>query len=364
MSARHSIPAIGVTSLQVAEFDPKRPSTITLIRLVTTMQLRTFSFAVVLLCCIPSTAMSQVLRLGELSARDLESIDRAKCVVIMPGGILEQHGPYLPSFNDGYLNAWLADRLAEAIIARRGGTVLMFPAIPLGAGVPEDFAGLTPLSGSYTVRPETLRAVYMDLASALGDDGFRTIFVISRHGAPRHNSALLEAAEYFNDTYGGAMVILTSLIYEGTVEKPEVLTADEQIEHGLIVHAGAEETSQALFLTPQLVAKDHVDAPPFAAAEMSDLTDIAKSPDWLGYFGSPRLASPIDGAALVHHKTAQIIELALRILDGFDWTTLSTRADRGLDVPAFIELGSNTEARALRGRQSQEDWLRSRDQQQ
>ena len=88
----------------------------------------------------------------------------------MPGGILEEHGPYLPSFNDGYLSAWLADRTAEAIIAKRGGTVLMFPAIPLGAGVPGDFAGLAPLSGSYTVRPETLRAVYMDLASALGEE--------------------------------------------------------------------------------------------------------------------------------------------------------------------------------------------------
>ena len=328
------------------------------------MQFRTFSIAVVLLCCIPVTAMSQVLRLGELSVRDLDSIDRANTVVIMPGGILEEHGPYLPSFNDGYLNAWLADRTAEAIIANRGGTVLMFPAIPLGAGIPGDFAGLAPLSGSYTVRPETLRAVYMDLAGALGDDGFRTIFVISRHGAPHHNSALLEAAEYFNDTYDGVMVILTSLIYEGTAEEPEVLTSDEKTEHGLIMHAGAEETSQALFLTPQLVANDYVDAQSFAAAGTSDLTEIAKSPDWLGYFGSPKLASPTDGAALVHHKTAQIIELALRILDGFDWTTLSTRADRGLDVPAFIELRNNTEARALRGRQSQEEWLLSRDREQ
>ena len=230
--------------------------------------------------------------------------------------------------------------------------------------MPGDFAGLAPLSGSYTVRPETLRAVYMDLASALGDDGFRTIFVISRHGAPHHNSALLEAAEYFNDQYDGVMVILTSLIYEGTAKKPEPLGLDEQTEHGLVVHAGAEETSQALFLTPQLVASDYVNAQPFAAAETSDLTEIAKNPDWLGYFGSPRLASPTAGAALVNHETDQIIELALRILDGFDSTTLATWADRGLDDPAFIELRNNTAARAVRARRSQEEWLRSKDRKQ
>jgi creatinine amidohydrolase/Fe(II)-dependent formamide hydrolase-like protein len=328
------------------------------------MLMRRFLVSILFLCCIPATGSSQVLKLGELSARDLDSIDRDKTVVIMPGGILEEHGPYLPSFNDGYLSAWLAERTAEAIIANRGGTVLMFPAIPLGAGVPGDFAGLAPLSGSYTVRPETLRAVYMDLASALGDDGFQTIFVISRHGAPHHNSALLGAAEYFNDQYDGVMVILTSLIYEGTGKKPEPLDPDEKIEQGLTVHAGAEETSQALFLTPKIVASDYIDAQPFAAAETSDLTDIAKNPDWLGYFGSPRLASPTAGAALVSHKTDQIIELALRILDGYDWRSLATRADRGLDDPAFIELRNNTEARAERARRSQEDWLSSEDREQ
>ena len=322
--------------------------------------MRRFLVSILLLCVIPATGTTQVLRLGELSVRDLEELDRDKTVVIMPGGILEEHGPYLPSFNDGYLNAWLADRTAEAIIANRGGTVLMFPTIPLGAGVPGDFAGLTSFSGSYTVRPETLRAVYMDLASALGDDGYRTIFVISRHGAPHHNSALLEASEYFNDRYNGVMVILTSLIYEGTAEKPEPFDPDEQTEHGLFVHAGAEETSQALFLTPQLVASDYVNAQPFAAAETSDLTEIAEAPNWLGYFGSPRLASPTDGAALVNYKSDQIIELALRILDGFDWTTLPTRADLGQNDPAFSKLRKNTEARAERARLSQEEWIKSR----
>ena len=55
-------------------------------------------------------------------------------------------------------------------------------------------------------------------------------------------------------------------------------------------------------------------------------------------------------------------ELALRILDGFDWTKLSTRADRGYNDPAFIELRNHTEARAERERQNQEKWIRSRDQ--
>jgi creatinine amidohydrolase/Fe(II)-dependent formamide hydrolase-like protein len=312
-------------------------------------------------CAVSVTGFAQVLHLAELSVRDLEKLDRKKTVVIMPGGILEEHGPYLPSFNDGYLNAWLADRTAEAIIANRGGTVLMFPTVPLGAGLPEDFGGLSPLSGSYTVRPETLRAVYMDLASALGDDGFRSIFVISAHGAPNHNSALLESAEYFNDNYDGKMVILTSLIFEGAGKKPQQFDAKESAEHGLEIHAGAGETSQTLFLQPQLVADDYVSAKPFAAAATSDLTEIAETPSWPGYFGSPRLASTTDGAALVKYDSDRIIELALRILDGFDWTSLPTRADRGLGDPAFNTLRRNTEVRAEGERLRQEEWIKTRD---
>ncbi len=230
------------------------------------MSKRKLLVAIFLISIAPISSFAQILKVAELSARDLQKLDRNSTVVVMPGGILEEHGPYLPAFNDGYLNAWLAERTAEAIIADRGGTVLMFPTIPLGAGIPEDFGGLSPFSGSYTVRPETLRSVYMDLASALGDDGFRTIFVVSRHGAPQHNSALLDAADYFNDRYDGTMVVLTSLIYEGTMEEPELLDADEQLEHGIGAHAGAQETSQTLFLQPQLVADDYVDAAPFAAA--------------------------------------------------------------------------------------------------
>ena len=321
-----------------------------------------FLVAVLLICVVPISGFAQILKVAELSARDLENLNRDQTIVIMPGGILEEHGPYLPAFNDGYLNAWLAKRMAEAIIANRGGTVLMFPTIPLGAGIPEDFAGLSPFSGSYTVRPETLRSVYMDLASALGDDGFRKIFVISKHGAPQHNTALLEAAEYFNDRYTGTMVILTSLIYEGAIDTPIIFDEEEQKEHGLIVHAGGEETSQALFLQPQLVAEDYVEAKPYHAATTTDLIRIAKAPDWPGYFGSPRLATSTKGAAMVEHRSKLLIELALRILDGYDWTTLPTRADRGANDPAFRELRENTDARAEKERLIQEEWISIRGQ--
>ena len=275
------------------------------------------------------------------------------------GGILEEHGPYLPSFNDGYFSAYYAKRVAEAIAATRGGTVLMFPMIPLGTGLPEDFGGKAPFSGSYTVRPETLRAVYMDLASAIGEDGFRTLFVFNTHGAPTHNRALLEAAEYFNDRFDGRMVVLTSLLYSGDGQRPEILDAEERQEDGFAVHAGAEESSATLFLQPRLVHKDISEAPPYTAETAGELTGIAEQPDWPGYFGSPRLATAKKGTRSMEFKAAQLVEFALLVLDGDDWRDLSTRADLERLPPGFTVLDNNTRQRAATERLRQAEWLES-----
>jgi creatinine amidohydrolase/Fe(II)-dependent formamide hydrolase-like protein len=53
--------------------------------------------------------------------------------VIIPGGILEEHCPYLPSGSDGIYNLRLADDIARAIASRPGWTTLLLPHIPVGA---------------------------------------------------------------------------------------------------------------------------------------------------------------------------------------------------------------------------------------
>ena len=83
------------------------------------MSKRLFLVAVSLIFCASTSTLAQVLNASELSSRDLQQLDRDRTVVIIPGGIFEQHGPYLPSFTDGYLNEWIARRTAEAIVAQR-----------------------------------------------------------------------------------------------------------------------------------------------------------------------------------------------------------------------------------------------------
>ena len=63
---------------------------------------------------------AQVLRFAELNTRDFAKLNLKQTVVILPGGILEEHGPYLPAGTDDIFNAKLADDLAHAIASRPG----------------------------------------------------------------------------------------------------------------------------------------------------------------------------------------------------------------------------------------------------
>jgi creatinine amidohydrolase/Fe(II)-dependent formamide hydrolase-like protein len=261
-------------------------------------------------------SMAQLLRLTDLTSTQIEKLDRAKTVVLMPGGVLEQHGPYLPVFADGFMNAWWTERLGETL-AREGWTVVEFPMLPLGDGGANEIGRKYNFPGSYGVRVATLRAVYMDLATELGEQGFRWIFVLQNHGSPVHNLTLDQAGDYFHDSFGGQMVNLTGLEPTGGTPPPALGEEARQV-NGIDIHAGLSESSRIQFLHPGLVNPAIAQAPPFTARAPADLAAIARRPDWTGYFGAPHLASPAYGAQLMEWRLAHYTQLAREILAGKD----------------------------------------------
>ncbi|MBM3810924.1 MAG: creatininase family protein [Acidimicrobiia bacterium] len=103
---------------------------------------------------------SQVLRFDHLTTRQISKLDRVRTVLILPGAILEQHGPYLPSGSDGIFSRRLAADLASSIAAKPGWTAVMLPTIPLGAGAANEIGRKCSFAGSVTIRPSTLRTVF------------------------------------------------------------------------------------------------------------------------------------------------------------------------------------------------------------
>lgn len=309
--------------------------------------------------CLPPLACTQILRLSELNTEQIRALNRQKTVVLFPGGILEEHGPYLPAYTDGFADAAFTQELARAIVARPGWTVVVFPQIPLGHNGANAIGSHYVFPGTYTVRHATLRAVYMDLASEFGEQGFRWIFLIHNHGDPDHNRALDEASDYFHDTYGGAMVHLFGLkpVMECCGNAAKLLTPEQLMEDGLTVHAGVEEASQMVFLRSDLVGAGLQDAPSWTGHSFEDLYNNARKPNWPGYFGAPRYASAALGARDFLDQTRVLNQTALQILDGLDWRKIPRFAD---DVnPRDAQGQAEAALNERKIEKKQLDWMRA-----
>lgn len=298
---------------------------------------------------------AEVLQLAELNTRQIAALDRDKTIVIIPGGILEEHGPYLPSLSDGYVNIDESRQLAGEL-SERDWTVVMFPLIPLGAGSANGIGYRESYPGTYAIRAETLRAIFMDIAMELGEQGFRYVFIIHMHGAPQHNVALDQASQFFRDEYRAQMHNLSGYT-ASAFSAPELLSQEALDEEGFSVHAGVMETSIVMHVRPDLVAHDVTEAEPITGQNFADLIRIAREPNWTGYFGSPRWANAAVGKAISEKRHKLYLELALHVLDGGDPSEISGLSNFASqdedDLPVDDQLPEEHMSRAER----QQAWI-------
>ena len=264
---------------------------------------------------------AQVRHIGNLNTRQIRALDRSRTVVLLQGGMLEEHGPYLPAFTDGILSARLTNELAAGIVRRRAGwTALVFPPISVGASGSNEIGRQFTFPGTYAVRPSTLRAAFVDLASELGEQGFRWVLLVHVHGSPLHIGALDDAADYFHDTYGGTMVNLWGLlpVLGGWGNAMSVMTPTEKRADGLSLHAGMDEHSLMLYLRPDLVAADYRRAPAVSGANYAEAFATARQEGWPGYLGAPHLATAAFGKRIWRAFAEATVRTAVEILDGKD----------------------------------------------
>jgi creatinine amidohydrolase/Fe(II)-dependent formamide hydrolase-like protein/ketosteroid isomerase-like protein len=279
-------------------------------------------FCVVLAMVLAASgASAQVVRVGDLNTRQIRALDREKTVVFLHGGMLEEHGPYLPAFTDGILSERLTSEITQGVVAKKPEwTVLLFPPVSVGASGYNEIGGQFVFPGTYAVRPSTLKAMYMDLANQLGEQGFKWIVVVHVHGSPMHIAALDEAGDYFRDTYRGRMVNLWGLlpVIGGWGSGMSVMTAAQKKEDGVSLHGGADEHSLMLHLQPNLVAPDYQQAPAVTGSTYAESVAAAKQKDWPGYIGAPRLGTAALGRSIWTSLSASALKTTLEILAGAD----------------------------------------------
>jgi creatinine amidohydrolase/Fe(II)-dependent formamide hydrolase-like protein len=320
---------------------------------------RCIALALMLGCLLSRSAEAQVYRLAELNIDQIRMLDRQRTVILLPGGVLEEHGPYLPSFTDGYVNERLTEDLAAAIAKRPGWSAVVFPIIPLGSDAANRIGGKYVFPGSYPIRTATLRAVFMDLATEFGEQGFRWLFVIHQHGSPNHNRALDQAGDYFRDTYGGHMVNLR--LPPGPSPIDSVLASEVSkaalAEDGFTVHAGLVEHSRLMAVRPDLVPTAVANAPSVTGKDLADLRRIAAGEKWTGYFGAPRYASSELGRRLFEAQNREFVALALRILDGLDERQIPRYAAAMVALPDGAAIADANAQQDAAIEEQQRQWL-------
>ena len=275
---------------------------------------------------LATTAHAQVVRVGDLNTRQIRALDREKTVVFLQGGMLEEHGPYLPAFTDGILSDRLTQEVAAGVVARKPGwTALLFPPVSIGASGYNEIGKRYAFPGTYAVRPSTLRAIYMDVANELGEQGFTWVMVVHVHGSPLHIGALDDAGDYFHDVYGGRMVNLWGLIpvIGGWGRAMQTaMNAEQKKEDGFSLHAGADEHSLMLHLRPDLVAQDYTSARSITGSSYAESFAAARQPDWTGYVGAPRLGNAALGRQIWAAFSEAALTTTVEILGGKDPATI------------------------------------------
>jgi len=205
-------------------------------------------------------------------------LDKTRTVLI-PFGATEEHGEHLPLSTDTLHAVEVGRKLAE----RRA--IFVAPVVPYGV-----CRSTSCHPGTLSIRTETLKALAIDIVTALYRQGLRNFVLITGHAGGTHTSALIDAGEELLDRLSDSRIaVLTEYMLASSEGREIIETAGDS-------HAGEIETSRMLHSHPHLVkGEGKREFPTFPRG----ILVRHKRTFWPGgVWGDPSLASAEKGAKL------------------------------------------------------------------
>jgi creatinine amidohydrolase len=246
---------------------------------------------------------------------DVERIARAgRGLVILPVGVVEEHGAHLPLGLDSFAAEVYAEAAAPHL-EEKGYEVVIAPTISYGvARAAIDFPG------TLSLEPETLRSLVVDIGRSLARHGLARLVVLNGHRDLSHMRALDGArAALIEDKTAQVLCVgftsdpdLTAACYRDGV--PELSRSARPDREG---HGGEWETSLALYAFPEMVKRDTIsqldsnfdyDVQAFRG-ETKDYWTLSNG---RGYFGSPQSGSAETGRKIVAIRGRNIAQVILK----------------------------------------------------
>lgn len=282
--------------------------------------------------------------IAEMTWMEVEQAAKDGAVLLWAFGVIEQHGPHLPTGTDVYIPQ---ARLQETkrILAERGIQALIVPPYYWGVNVVS-----AAFPASYQVRPQTMKALMGDVFASFARDGFQSVFCFSGHGDRLHNLTIHEGiceavAETGMDI---SFVVDTALqlrlglspvdpcltihksgsgtLFGALTASPSAFDEDEDKPPRFIdVHAGQWETSMMLCTCPDLVHDEvrrtllSTDYGPEDLEQWRKGFEHARQKTPLGYLGDP-------AAATVDEGRRSLLQSAIRAADAIEERLLQRTA--------------------------------------
>lgn len=178
--------------------------------------------------------------LDELSTKEFKKRINKNTVVILPVGIIEEHGAALPLCTDSLQ--------AEAVAERVAGKIKGYILPPIRYGV---CSSTKNFPGSISLSFDSMRNLVYDVLSELVRNNVRKVVVISGHAGRMHMSAIRLAAEKIAEEKNVKILVLSDyeLLYDEKGRKfLKRISIPEWDAHG-----GAIETSRVMISRPDLV---------------------------------------------------------------------------------------------------------------
>jgi creatinine amidohydrolase len=118
---------------------------------------------------------------------DVEKAAKDGALVLMTTAVIEEHGPHMSCGIDTYFG-YLMCKLTRRELESRGIKAVIAPPFFWGIN-----SATHVFPGTFTVRPETMKALLGDIFASLKSMGFRHIFNFNAHGDGQNRKATIEA---------------------------------------------------------------------------------------------------------------------------------------------------------------------------
>ena len=239
--------------------------------------------------------------LAELAYHDVAELlaDERRIVLLLPLGATEPHGPHAPLETDTLISQGVCRRAAERLADDPEVRALVLP--PLAYGVTRYGAAFP---GAISIAEATLRAVVVEIARSLAEQGFERIVLVNSHFEPEQVQTLREVVAELGES--ARLLDLTRR------QNAERLT--EEFRSGSC-HAGRYETSLVLADRPELVRGERmaalesrmIDMPAAIAGGQTDFMAMGMD---RAYCGAPAEATAEEGERTFETLAEMLVELA------------------------------------------------------